>query len=131
MMGKIVKLTCMPAIPSPMFAALLAEATYVEGYNESQREVYSRKLRAGRRTYLFDVRATRGNDYYITITERKRQPDGITIHKQKLFLYKEDLLNFLDALADVTDHLRHDLMPDYDFEQHRYPEEGGYEAEER
>lgn len=83
-----------------------------------QREVYSHKVRAGKRTYIFDVRATRSNDFYITITERKRQRDGEPTHKQKLFLYKEDFNKFMGALEDVLSHVKDELMPEYDFERY-------------
>lgn len=91
----------------------------MEPYRDSQQEVYSRKVRAGKRTYIFDVRATRGNDYYLTITERKRLPDGYSYQKQKIFLYKEDFIKFVNSLQDVMDYVRTELLPDYDFEQHR------------
>ena len=87
----------------------------MEGYRD-QREVYSNKVRAGKRTYIFDVRATRGNDFYITITERKR--NGEDMVKQKLFLYKEDFNKFVAALNDVVGYVKEELLPDYDFEQH-------------
>ena len=88
------------------------------GEDSDRPELYSDKVKAGKRTYFFDVRATRGNDYYIIMTESKKTTlqDG-TAHyeKHKIFLYKEDLLRFADALHDAIDHIR-GLMPDYDFE---------------
>lgn len=64
-------------------------------------EVYSRRIRAGRRTYYLDVRATRTTpDYYITITESKRADNG-QLEKHKIFLYKEDFTKFRAALDDV------------------------------
>jgi hypothetical protein len=82
-----------------------------------QPEVYSEKIRAGKRTYLLDVRATRGNDYYITITERKRNFNGDGYTKQKIFLYKEDFNKFLRALENVVGHVKEELMPNYDFDE--------------
>lgn len=82
--------------------------------------IYSQRVRAGRRTYFFDVKSTRSNDYYITITESKRQthPDGTHSYKKhKIFLYKEDFNKFQAGLQDVIEHVKTDLMPDYDFEK--------------
>ncbi|MCE3008607.1 MAG: PUR family DNA/RNA-binding protein [Bacteroidetes bacterium] len=93
-------------------------------YNENRRgeydqanEIYSKRIKAGKRTYMFDVRATRGNDYYITITERKRDHDGDGYYKQKLFLYKEDFNKFLRSLEEVILHVKEELMPDFDYDQ--------------
>jgi len=86
------------------------------GYDE-HREIYSQKVRAGKRTYIFDVRATRANDYYITISERKRRFNGDGFQKQKLFLYKEDFNKFLNNLLEVISHVKTELLPDYDFEK--------------
>ena len=87
--------------------------------------VYSKRIKAGkRRTYFFDVRATRGNDYYLTITEsRKRFNDG-GYDRHKLFLYKEDFNKFTKALTEAVDYVKTELMPDFDFDayNHEYPE---------
>jgi hypothetical protein len=67
-------------------------------------EVYSKVVKAGKRTYFFDVKSTRGKDLYITITESKKKTneDGnANYEKHKLFLYKEDFSNFMDGLADA------------------------------
>jgi len=88
------------------------------------REVYSVKVRAGKRTYIFDVRATRNRDYYITITETKRDFGGEVSQKQKIFLYKEDFVKFQRALDQVISHVRTDLLPDYDYERSGSPSEG-------
>ena len=69
-------------------------------------EIFSKSLRAGRRTYFFDVRSTRAGDYYMTITESKRDfnEDGTPFYKKhKIYLYKEDFKNFQDNLSAVTD----------------------------
>jgi len=76
-------------------------------------EVYSRKVRAGKRTYIFDVRQNRNNDYFLTITERKL--NGEFTQKQKLFLYKEDFDKFAYSLLDVLAHIKSEFLPDYDF----------------
>jgi len=80
-------------------------------------EVFSKKIKAGKRTYFFDVKATRGNDYYITITESKRRPDGFGYEKHKIFLYKEDFNKFLTGLNEAVSHIKTELMPGYDFEK--------------
>src|ERR1041384_4289137 len=79
--------------------------------------VYSKRIKAGkRRTYFFDVRATRGNDYYLTITEsRKRFNDG-GYDRHKLFLYKEDFNKFTKALNEAVDYVKTELMPDFNFD---------------
>lgn len=69
-------------------------------------EIFSKVMRAGRRTYFFDVRATRADDYYLTITESKKQinEDGSESYKKhKIYLYKEDFAQFNDLLREVTD----------------------------
>jgi len=84
---------------------------------ERENEVYSEKIRAGKRTYFFDVRATHAEDYYITITESKRRFGGRGYDKHKIFLYKEDFNKFQAALAKTVDHVKTELMPDYDYEE--------------
>ena len=79
--------------------------------------VYSNKIRAGkRRTYFFDVRATKSEDYYITITESKRNFDSDDYERHKIFLYKEDFNKFQNGLNDAINHIKTELMPDYDFD---------------
>ena len=86
--------------------------------NEKQ-EIFSERVRAGKRTYFFDVKATRSNDYYLTITESKRKykDDGYTYEKHKIFLYKEDFDKFVNALNNTVNHVKNELMPDLDFSQ--------------
>ncbi len=88
-------------------------------------EIYSQRVRAGKRTYFFDVKATRSNDYYLTITESKRRfkEDGFTYEKHKIFLYKEDFEKFLDALKESVEHVKTELMPEYDFTQYSKEQE--------
>jgi hypothetical protein len=98
--------------------------------------VYSKRIRAGkRRTYFFDVRTTRGNDYYLTITESRKRFNDDGYDRHKIFLYKEDFNKFLKALNEAVDHVKTELMPDFDFDafNHEYDEDGneggsGYEA---
>ena len=69
-------------------------------------EIYSKSVRSGRRTYFFDVRSTRAEDYYLTITESKRDfnEDGTPFYKKhKIYLYKEDFESFQNALAKVSE----------------------------
>ena len=71
-----------------------------------QGEIYSKTVRAGKRTYFFDVRATRNDDYYLTITESKKffNEDGTSHYKKhKIFLYKEDFEKFQDAFTETLD----------------------------
>ena len=92
----------------------------MEENNINEREeIFSERVRAGKRTYFFDVKATRSNDYYLTITESKRRykDDGFTYEKHKIFLYKEDFNKFVEALNNTVNHVKEDLMPDVDFEQ--------------
>ena len=82
-------------------------------------EIYSQRVRAGKRTYFFDVKSTRSNDYYLTITESKRRykEDGYFYEKHKIFLYKEDFGKFVDALKETIEHVKTELMPEFDFSQ--------------
>ena len=74
--------------------------------NKEREEVFSRKVRAGKRTYFFDVKATRSNDYYVTVTEsKKRLEDGVFI-KHKIFLYKEDFEKFAEGLKETIDYIK-------------------------
>ena len=88
------------------------------GGEESPRrrdDIYSQRVPAGRRTYFFDVKATKsGADFFITITESKRV-DEHRYEKHKLFLYKEDFAKFLRGLNDVIQHIREECLPDYEF----------------
>ena len=81
--------------------------------------VYSNKVRAGRRrTYFFDVRKTKGNDYYLTITESKKRFDGDGYERHKIFLYKEDFHRFLEGLNETVNHVKTELLPDYDYDEY-------------
>ena len=73
-----------------------------------QEEIFSKVLRAGRRTYFFDVRATKAGDYYLTITESKKftNEDGSFYYKKhKIYLYKEDFSEFREILGEMTDYI--------------------------
>jgi len=86
--------------------------------NEQKIEsVYSKRIRAGkRRTYFFDVRATRSNDYFLTITESRKRFNDNGYDRHKIFLYKEDFNKFTKALNEAVDYVKTDLMPDFDFD---------------
>ncbi|MDQ6814440.1 MAG: PUR family DNA/RNA-binding protein [Bacteroidota bacterium] len=86
--------------------------------NEQKIEsVYSKRIRAGkRRTYFFDVRATRSNDYFLTITESRKRFNDNGYDRHKIFLYKEDFNKFIKALNEAVDYVKTDLMPNFDFD---------------
>lgn len=90
-----------------------------EKKDNDRKEIYSERVRAGKRTYFFDIKATRSNDYYLTITESKRRykDDGYTYEKHKIFLYKEDFNKFVKALNSTVNHVKEELLPDVDFEE--------------
>ena len=76
--------------------------------NKDIEEIFSKSVRAGRRTYFFDVRSTRAEDYYMTVTESKRDfnEDGTPFYKKhKVYLYKEDFAKFKAALNEVSDYI--------------------------
>ena len=99
-----------------------------ENNDKKMESIYSKRIRAGkRRTYFFDVRATRGNDYYLTITESRKRFDDNGYDRHKIFLYKEDFNKFIKALGEAVDYVKTELMPDFDFDAFNHdenPEEG-------
>lgn len=93
--------------------------------NES---IYSKRLKAGRRrTYFFDVRSTKSNDYFVTLTESKRKFNSDGYERHKIFLYKEDFNKFLNALSETINHVKTELMPDYDFDSFDNEHESNYD----
>lgn len=86
-------------------------------FEKENSEIFSKRVKAGKRTYFFDVKSTRSEDYYLTITESKRKPrgDGFTYEKHKIFLYKEDFSKFVKALNESVEHIKDELLPDVDF----------------
>ena len=86
--------------------------TMEEGFDKNgndRDDIFSKSVRAGRRTYFFDVKSTKGNDYYLTITESKKRfgDDGKFFYeKHKLFLYKEDFEKFLEGLNESIEHIK-------------------------
>ena len=81
--------------------------------------VYSNKVRAGkRRTYFFDVRRTKGDDFYLTLTESTKKFNGDGYERHKIFLYKEDFNRFIAGLEDAINYVKEELMPDYDYDEY-------------
>jgi hypothetical protein len=101
-----------------------------ENMNKRQDEVYSKRVRAGKkRTYFIDVKATRGDDYYLVITESKKDFKNPNFYlKQKIFLYKEDFNKFLLALTETINHVKTELLPDFPFDM--YDKEEEYEEKD-
>lgn len=98
-----------------------------ENNEKKMDSVYSKRIRAGkRRTYFFDVRETRGNDFYLTITESRKRFDSDGYDRHKIFLYKEDFNKFIKGLGEAIDYVKTELMPDFDFDafNHDTPYEG-------
>ena len=80
--------------------------------------MFSKRVRAGkRRTYFLDVKKTKGDDFFITITESTRREDGYGYKRHKIFLYKEDFNRFVASLNEVVNHVKTELMPDFDYEE--------------
>ncbi|WP_143306818.1 DUF3276 family protein [Chitinophaga vietnamensis] len=106
-----------------------------ENNNQQERNndsIFSKRLKAGkRRTYFFDVKTTRGNDYFLTITESKKRFNDNGYDRHKVFLYKEDFNKFLNALTETINYVKTELMPDFDFDayNHDYVQEEQDEAE--
>ena len=97
-----------------------------ENNDKKMESIYSKRIRAGkRRTYFFDVRTTRGNDYYLTITESRKRFNDNGYDRHKIFLYKEDFNKFIKALGEAVDYVKTDLMPDFDFDAFNHDEGEG------
>ena len=92
-----------------------------ENNDNKMESIYSKRIRAGkRRTYFFDVRTTRGNDYYLTITESRKRFNDNGYDRHKIFLYKEDFNKFIKALGEAVDYVKTELMPDFDFDAYNH-----------
>lgn len=91
--------------------------------DKKMESIYSKRIRAGkRRTYFFDVRTTKGNDYYLTITESRKRFDDNGYDRHKVFLYKEDFNKFIKALGEAVDYVKTELMPDFNFDAFNHDE---------
>ena len=98
-----------------------------ENNDKKMESVYSQRIRAGkRRTYFFDVRETRGNDYYLTITESRKKFNEDGYDRHKIFLYKEDFNKFLKGMTEAIDFVKTDLMPDFDFDAFNHENSESY-----
>ncbi len=98
-----------------------------ENNERKQESVYSKRIKAGkRRTYFFDIRETRGSDFYLTITESRKRFDSDGYDRHKIFVYKEDFNKFIKGLNEAVDYVKTDLMPDFDFDafSHDNPYDG-------
>ena len=96
------------------------EAKY-ENDSKFREEIYSKAVRAGKRTYFFDVKSTRRDEFYLTITESKKrfeQDGNFHFEKHKIFLYKEDFEKFIDGLQEVISFIDQNQVDDYDSEIH-------------
>jgi hypothetical protein len=100
-----------------------------ENNDKKVESVYSQRIRAGkRRTYFFDVRETRGNDYYLTITESRKKFNEDGYDRHKIFLYKEDFNKFLKGMTEAIDFVKTELMPDFDFDAFNHENNENYEG---
>lgn len=92
-----------------------------EGEEFHEDQILSKAVKAGRRTYFFDVRATRGDDYFLTITESRKTVDAegkTTYDRHKIFLYKEDFDKFVHGLSETLDYIRsHRPMPEPELQE--------------
>ena len=98
-----------------------------------QEEIFSKVLRAGRRTYFFDVRATKADDYYLTITESKKftNDDGSFHYKKhKIYLYKEDFDGFRESLEEMTKYILDEKGEEVISDRHQKDFKKEYESEE-
>ena len=102
---------------------------YGDNNNRNNESVFSKRVKAGkRRTYFFDVKTTRGNDYFITITESKKRFDDDGYDRHKMFIYKEDFNKFADALVETVNYVKTDLMPDFDFDAFNHADDQEYDG---
>lgn len=100
-----------------------------ENNDKRMESVYSQRIRAGkRRTYFFDVRETRGNDYYLTITESRKKFNEDGYDRHKIFLYKEDFNKFLKGMTEAIDYVKTELMPDFDFDAFNHDNSENFEG---
>jgi Protein of unknown function (DUF3276) len=96
-----------------------------EQQDNRQESVFSIRIKAGKkRTYFFDIKETRSNDFYLTITESLKRFDDNGYDRHKIFIYKEDLNKFQKAVIESIDFVKTELMPNFDFDafNHEYPE---------
>ncbi|MCO5234133.1 MAG: PUR family DNA/RNA-binding protein [Chitinophagales bacterium] len=88
----------------------------MENEGKHRNDIHSVRLKAGkRRTYFFDIKSTKSNDYFLTITESKKLPND-DFERHKIFIYKEDFVKFVNTLQETVDYIKTELLPDFDFE---------------
>ena len=86
--------------------------------HSQNQSIFSKKVKAGkRRTYFFDVRTTKSNDFFLTITESTKSFENDTYERHKIFIYKEDFNKFAEALLETVDYIKGSLLPEYNFDQ--------------
>lgn len=93
---------------------------------EKREEVFSKSVRAGKRTYFFDVKTTKGNDHYLTVTESKKRFDengDFHFDKHKIFLYKEDFEKFVEGLEESIAYIKEAMGSAFYENEHRSSEE--------
>ena len=101
----------------------MEQENYENNNDRKIESVYSTRVRAGkRRTYFFDVRATRSNDYFLTITESRKRFDNNGYDRHKIFIYKEDFNKFIKAINEAIDFVKTALTPDFDFDAFNHDE---------
>lgn len=97
--------------------------------NDQRGDLFAKAVRAGKRTYFFDVRSTRNNDHYLTITESKRRfadgSDRPFFEKHKIFLYKEDFEKFVEGLQEAIDYIKTNFPESMNRERTRDEGDGG------
>ncbi len=102
----------------------MEQDNFENGNDRPIESVYSTRIRAGkRRTYFFDVRATRSNDYFLTITESRKRFDNNGYDRHKIFIYKEDFNKFIKSVSEAMDFVKTELMPDFDFDAFNHEED--------
>ena len=107
----------------PRFLTVKFYTVAYENNDKKMESIYSKRIRAGkRRTYFFDVKATRANDYYLTITESRKRFNDNGYDRHKIFLYKEDFNKFIKALGEAVDYVKTELMPDFNFDAYNHDE---------
>ena len=116
---------CLPAgeFCKPRFLTVKFYNVAYDNNEKKMESIYSKRIRAGkRRTYFFDVKATRANDYYLTITESRKRFNDNGYDRHKIFLYKEDFNKFIKALGEAVDYVKTELMPDFNFDAYNHDE---------
>ncbi len=88
-----------------------------DNFEKNAENIFSEKVKAGnRRTYFFDVKSNKKNDYYITITESRKRHNDVGYDRSKIFIYKEDFNKFTKGLGLAVSHIKTELMPNFDFD---------------